>query len=408
MVTALAVIVVAAIGLLLYFHNWQQIVPITMATTSYQDITDTVSNIGTVELTDKFEPHATSPGMVQKLYVQINQKVRAGQLLLRMEDSEALSQLANNTANLRAQQAAAHDLQQGGSQDELNGFQIDLRRDEAQHQQALERLAQAQALEKTGADSHAEVLQAQQQVTNTQLAIDSLKTKMSNRYSVADIAKSRAQIEGAQASIAAANSLVKSADIRSPIDGTVFHLDVSQYDYVPAGDSLISVADLTRMRVRGYFDEPDIGKLATGQPVKIVWEAKPGREWHGHVVQPPTTVTAYNTRHVGECLISVDDPDGVLPPAANVTVTVTTRQHKHVLVIPHEALRTDGSLNYVYVVQGDHLVRTPVQLSGGIVTLTQVEVTGGLTEGQKVALGATSSRELTDGLRVVPVDGTHE
>ena len=42
MVTALAVIVVAAIGLLLYFHNWQQIVPITMATTSYQDITDTV------------------------------------------------------------------------------------------------------------------------------------------------------------------------------------------------------------------------------------------------------------------------------------------------------------------------------------------------------------------------------
>jgi hypothetical protein len=93
------------------------------------------------------------------------------------------------------------------------------------------------------------------------------------------------------------------------------------------------------MRVTAYFDEPDIGNLANGQPVTITWEAKPGVTWHGHISQAPTTVISYLTRFVGECFITVDDAGGDLKPNANVNVTVTTAQHSHVLSVPREALR---------------------------------------------------------------------
>jgi HlyD family secretion protein len=105
---------------------------------------------------------------------------------------------------------------------------------------------------------------------------------------------------------------------------------------------------------------------------------------------------------VGECFITVDDADGVLIPNTNVTVTVTEAQHLHALSIPREALHTDGG-NYVYRVINNKLVRTPVQI-GGVVNLTRVEIAGGLSEGDTVALNATTNRDLTNGLEITPVE----
>jgi len=204
------------------------------------------------------------------------------------------------------------------------------------------------------------------------------------------------------AGVAAAQSSYDTADVRSKINGTVYYLPVAQYDYVSAGDDLIYVADLNHMRITAYFDEPDIGNLAAGQPVTITWEAKPGKTWHGHITQAPTTVISYLTRFVGECYITVDDANGDLKPNANVNVTVTTAQHLHVLSVPREAMRFDGSQPYVFRIVDNKLVRTPIKISGGIVNLNQVEIVGGLSEGDTVALNATTNRDLTNGLEVTP------
>jgi HlyD family secretion protein len=186
--------------------------------------------------------------------------------------------------------------------------------------------------------------------------------------------------------------------VRAPFAGTVYAIPVSQYDYVNAGEALLDVADLTKLEVLAYFDEPEVGKLAIGQPVKIVWDAKPGLSWHGHILEAPTTIINYGTRNVGECLITVDDAKGDLLPNTNVTVTVTTQQHPDVLSLPREALHTEGTSNYVYKVVNDVLVKTPVGV--GALNLTRVEITSGLGTGDKVALSATTEEELTDGLRV--------
>ena len=100
---------------------------------------------------------------------------------------------------------------------------------------------------------------------------------------------------------------------------------------------------------------------------------------------------------------TVDDADGVLQPNANVTVTVTTAQHPHVLSIPREALHDEGSQPYVFRVVHNKLGALPGCPQTGIVNLTQVEITGGLAEGDTVALNATTNRELSAGLEVTTI-----
>ena len=245
------------------------------------------------------------------------------------------------------------------------------------------------------------LFRSQHRVQADDSTLHSIEQHSTQRYGQADQARAQAELADARAAVAAAQSSYNTADIRSKISGTVYYFPVAQYDYVSIGDDLVYVADLTRMRITAYFDEPDIGNLAAGQPVTITWEAKPGMTWHGHISQAPTTIINYLTRYVGEAFITVDDANGVLEPNSNINATVTTAQHLHALSVPREALRFEGPRPYVFRVINKRLIRTPIKL--GIVNLTQVEITGGLAEGDAVALNATTPRDLSNGLEVTPV-----
>ena len=107
------------------------------------------------------------------------------------------------------------------------------------------------------------------------------------------------------------------------------------------GKLLLELADLHQERVRAYFDEPEIGSLAVGQPIEIKWDARPGRIWHGHIERVPVTVIHLENAHGRRGpLMSIDDPDGGLLPDTNVTVTVTTASQANALSIPREALHS--------------------------------------------------------------------
>ncbi len=169
-------------------------------------------------------------------------------------------------------------------------------------------------------------------------------------------------------------------------------------DFVQAGDKLLQMANLKQIQVRAYFDEPEIGKLAIGKPVTIIWEAKPGRVWHGHITRTPTTVVTYGTRNVGEALISVDDSDEVLLPNTNVTITVTLLDVPDALIVPREALHVDDSGDYVFQVVNGRLRRIPVKI--GNINLTQVQIVSGIADNTIVALTAPDGASLHDDLAV--------
>lgn len=361
-------------------------------------IVNAVATNGRVEPLVDFQAHSPNPSTVAQLYVHLGQVVNHGQELLRLDDSDASLRVANarNTVQLTGQDL--RNMSSGGTNDELLGQRADFINAQSQLREATNSLSSLKALQAQGAASANEIASAQQRLTDAQNRLNQIQTRMKGRFGSGDLANGRSQFARAQQELAAAQSNLAGLDIHTPINGTVYALPIARYDYVNPGEALISIADLHRLQVRAFFDEPEIGNLAAGEPVKIVWDAKPDHVWHGRVTQAPTTITNVGSRNVGECLISVDDADGDLLPNTNVTVTVTTMQRVGVLSLPREALHTEGASNYVYRILSGKLVRTPVTV--GLVNLTRVEITGGLTAGDAVALGATTDTDLQDGFPV--------
>jgi HlyD family secretion protein len=377
-------------------------VEIRVSAVNHQNLLSTVSTNGRVEPVEYYQAHSPAPGVVEKVYVEVGQKVKIGDLLVKMEDADAAAKMAAANSTLRAAELNLQNLKQNGSQEERIALTADLSRAEMRQKQAQTDLAALRQLQQKGAASPSEVASAEQRLQEATSALDNIQQRGTQRYSSGDQARAQAQLIEAQASLSAARSGYASANIRAPLSGTVYSIPVSTYDFVPAGEDLLDVADLNRILVRAYFDEPEIGKLAVGQAVKIVWDAKPNQIWHGHISRAPSTVITYGTRNVGECIITVDDAREDLLPNTNVVVTVTTSQRFNVLSVPREAVHSEGGGDYVFRVINGKLVRTPVQV--GVFNLTREEITGGLTEKDTVALSATSNRDLTNGLAVKIVE----
>jgi|ERR1700733_1351519 HlyD family secretion protein len=394
----LAVILLAVIIARAFSH---EAVEIRVAAVNHQNLLSSISATGKVEPIEEFPVYARAPGVVARIYVEVGQKVKVGEPLIKMDDSDAAARLATANSTLQSAESGLHDLTQGGTQEERNSLAGDLARAQLQQQQAANDLAALKQLQQKGAASPSEVAAAEQRLQTANSTMKSLQTRSTDRYSATDRNRSEAQLADAKATVAAAQNSYANDNIRSKVTGTVYSIPVSTYDFVQAGENLMDVADLNRIQIRAYFDEPDIGKLAAGQAVKIGWDAKPNQTWHGHISRAPTTIITYGTRNVGECIVTVDDARGDLLPNTNVIVTVTTSQRFNVLSIPREALHTDAG-DYVYRVLNDKLVRTPVQV--GVVNLTRAEITSGLTEKDTVALSATSNRELSNGLAVKIVE----
>jgi HlyD family secretion protein len=393
------VAIAACLVLFFYIRSGRGVVTVRAARVERHNLASEKSTNGRVEPLDDFQAHAQLPGTVEKIFVHLGEQVQPGQELVQMDDSEARKDLASAEASLASSMASLQAMEQGGTQDERLTQTADLQTATNQLQEDKNSLESLQKLQQQGAASANEVSAAQQRLNAAQLRISQIKSRKRERYSADDLRAQKAQVAEASSSVEAARTILAGVDIRTPFAGTVYAIPVTQYQFVSSGETLVQVANLTRLQVRAYFDEPEIGLLKADQPVTIKWDAKPLQVWHGNIVQAPTTIIAYGgTRNVGECLISVDDAEGDLLPNTNVTVQVTESRRDAVLSLPREALHTQGTSDFVYRIVNDRLVKTPVQ--PGLTNLTLFEVLGGLKEGDLVALGATTEADLSDGLRV--------
>jgi len=274
-----------------------------------------------------------------------------------------------------------------------DGARARLERDEARR--SLDALTK---LNSAGAASISEVAAARQRLDEAEASLHALDQTSTSRYSPAEVERARAALADAEANFTAARQVVAQTSIHAPAAGTVYSLDAGRTDFVEEGKLLLQVADLHHERIRAYFDEPELGRLAAGQKIQIKWDAKPGRIWNGHIERTPVTVINLGTRSVGEVLVKIDDSDGGLLPDTNVTVTVTTSSDPNVLSVPREALRSENGKTYVYKVVKDELQRTPVTI--GTPNLTLAPILSGLEEGDSVATGTSSGQPLQEGVPI--------
>lgn len=396
---AVAIVVLALIVVIIRYTTRTD-VEIRAAKVGYSDLLSSLPTNGKVEPIRMFQAHAAEPGTVQAVYVHAGEQVAAGTLLLRMDSSAATARVETARSAIAQALAAQHDIRNGGTTDERIGISGDLSRSNLQLSQAQNDVAALQALQAKGAASANEVAAAQERLASAQTSAQTVHQRSTARYASTDKERVQAQLDDSRAALNAAQQSLANSVVRAPFSGTVYLLPVKQYDFVAAGEELVQLADLSKVQVRAYFDEPEIGKLRNGAKVAIKWDAKPSLSWHGRIVRTPTTVTTYGTRFVGECLIAVDDATGDLLPNTNVNVSVTTLQIYHVLSLPREALHTEGSdNNFVYVVEKGVLEKRPVKI--GALNLMTVQITSGLSTGDVVALSPLSGGiDLVPGLQV--------
>jgi len=289
-------------------------------------------------------------------------------------------------------------VQKGGNREEILTLESQITKARTDCDTAQRNLDALRRLREQNAASPGEVKNGEDQLNRANADLNLLLQKQKDRYSQPEIDRVNAQKSEAQAALAAAEDVLKQLNIRAPFDGIVFSLPVVLGAYLNTGDLVLQEADLSKVRVRAFVDEPDVGRLAPGDKIDVTWDAMPDRTWEGTVGVIPAVIKLHGTRNVGETTCVVDNKDLKLLPNVNVGVTIITAEHRNVLTVPREAIHQDETKAYLYEIVNNELQRRYVQTS--ISNLTQVEVTGGLPENALIALGPTNSKPLRDGLAV--------
>ena len=365
---------------------------------THQVLTSTVSTNGRVEPASKTSFYSPVTTTVKEVFVHPGDQVPAGKVLMVLDDVSARAKLASAESGLRSAQALLDATVHNGTLEQRQASTADMTRSRLDRDQAQRNLQALEKLAATGAAAPSEVATAREHLETADATLHAQQETSTHRYSDAELARAQASVAEAQASVAAAHQVVAQTVVRAKTAGTVYNIAAQKGEFTEEGKVLIELGDLTREQIRAYFDEVDIGRLSVGEKIVVKWDAKPGREWHGHIVRQPASVTSYGTRNVGEVLVSLDDADAGLLPDTNVNVTATTSSDPDALSIPRQALHSENGKPFVFKVVGTSLVRTSV--TTGIVTLAQVAILSGLQEGDLVATGSLNAQPLQEGIPV--------
>ena len=407
---SLGVAVVLLVVLLVMLSGRQPVARVAVVKVVRENLSAVVSSNGKVEPITPYDLRAQFATFVDKVLVVEGQAVKRGQVLLLLNADEARAQLARAREELASAQDDLRVARAGGSAAEAAQIDSDLRKAEIERarlrreRDALERLVAKQAATKD------ELSQNQVQLERTETDLQRLRKAKEEfqRRAGLDVERATLRVEHFREEVRALEEKVRSARLTAPVNGTLYSLPVRERDYVKVGDLLAEVADLHRVRVRAFIDEPELGGLEPHQKVEITWDALPNRVWTGETEQIPKQVVARVTRSVGEVLCSVPNDKLELLPNINVNVRIYMKQRPNALAVPRGAVRIEGGHRYVFVVEGGLLgvERSRLQkreIKVGIASATGYEVLEGLQEGETLAL--PGEVELKDGMTVRVVWG---
>lgn len=336
-------------------------------------ISNTVTATGTVEPVTEVEVGTQVSGIIDKLYADYNDVVKAGQLIAEMDK-----------VNLKAELASAQ-AQLASSKSEYEYQQKNYARNKVLHEKKL--------------------------------ISDSDYETATYNYE-----KAKAAYEQNQASMVKVNRNLEYATITSPIDGVVINRAVEEGQTVAAGfetPTLFTIAaDLTKMQVIADVDEADIGNVENGQRVSFTVDAYPNDVFEGTVTQirlgdsesSSSSSTSTSTVVTYEVVISADNPDLKLKPRLTANVTIFTLERDNVLTVPTKSFRfvpdaeilaqlgyivananteAPAGKRLVWVRNGQEL--TPKAVTVGSTSGNMIEITDGLNEGEELAVDLEAS-----------------
>jgi len=355
-----------------------------------KDVVAFVSSNGKVEPISPYTVSARLDTFVQKVYAAEGQNVKKGQLLLELDVKDAAAQLAEAHSKLLRAQDDLRAAKEGGRTDEAARVAGDLAKAQAERDRLRREHESLVRLLAQGATTKDELAANDLALAKANADVEKLAAAKAEFTRQVGLDASRAQlaVQQAQSDIAALDEKVRQGRICAPVDGTLYSLPVKTGQYVKVGELLAEMADLHKVRVRAFIDEPEMGDLEPGLPVRITWDALPSRSWQGRTEIIPKQVVGRGSRSVGELLCSVDNNNLELLPNINVDVKITLNQRTNVVTVPRGAVDTEGVKRYVFVVRNgvskETLEKREIQV--GIADATSFEVLSGLQVNEVVAL----------------------
>ena len=349
-------------------------------------MTRSVVATGKIEPITKVEIKSKANGIIERLAVDVDHRVEAGQVLAELDKENLNARLREARANLAAARAA------------LTAAEAQARKNE------IEAEAPDLAFAKS-AEQRAQSLAAQKLIS--QEALDQARTlyeQAANRQRAAQsqLLVSRAKIEEARAQVAQAQAAAERADeelanstIKAPIRGTVLTRDVeigspvSSILNLGANATLVmTLGDIGQVFVRGKVDEADIGFVRLGMPARITTESFRDQPFSGKVTQISPIGVEKDNVTTFEVEVSIDNPGQQLKANMTANAEVILEEKSDTLVVPEAAISYDEQ-KAAFVDVADPATatgrrRVPVKI--GIGNGTRTEVLEGLTVGDKVVL----------------------
>lgn len=266
---------------------------------------------GTLQPTRSISIGSELSGTVLKVNVDVNDKVRKGQVLVELDTAKLEGQVLRSKASLASAQA---------------------------------KLAQATVTTKESRANLARLEEVARLSGGKVPAKSELDTARATlERAEADEASARASVADAKAALSTDEINLSKASIRSPADGVVLTRNVDPGNAVAASlqaVTLFSIAeDLSRLRLQVYVDEADVGMVKNDQRASFTVSSHPGRQFPARVTRVAygSTLTENVVTYLTQ--LDVDNSDLSLRPGMTATATITAQQHENVLLVPNAALR---------------------------------------------------------------------
>lgn len=360
--------------------------PSKLATAETGTMVRSVVATGKIEPITKVEIKSKANGIIEKLFVDVDQIVTAGQVLAELDRENLTARVREARANLQAAEAARAAAAASSKKAEIEAEGPDLAFARRTHERAQQLYAQELVSQSQLEDAKSALDQAEnrQRAAAGQLVVAQARVV----EATANVAQSRAALERAEEELA-------NATIKAPIRATVLTRDVeigspvSSILNMGANATLVmTLGDIERVFVRGKVDEADIGRVQLGQRARITTETFRDRVFDGKVTQISPIGVERDNVTTFEVEVSIDNPTKELKANMTANAEIVIEEFPNSLLVPEAAVVYDAQRqSFVDVVDASvKSGRRRVPVKVGVGNGTRMQVLDGLKAGDKVVL----------------------
>ncbi len=316
-------------------------IAITVAQADAKDVERSVQIVGTLMAQDEVMLANELPATIAKILVDLGDRVRAGQVLIKLDEREPRLEVERMTANLQATREALSRARQI-----LESSHANVERAQAMLTDAKINLKRFQDLIAEGAISASQRDSAQ---TQYDVAVASLRAAEAQYESYrAAIKNAEANVDQAVSGLDLAWKRLQDTNIVAPFDGSVRKRLVNVGESVKEKTPLMSLVATQALKLQGEVPERFAPQLGVSRAVRVEVEAYPGRKFTGSITRVSPVVDVESRTFTVEA--SIPNPGGVLKPGFFAKASIVTGMERNVPFVPEEAVVSFAGIVKVYVI----------------------------------------------------------